>query len=123
MRLDNGELSVDLPADLEWVDEFLWTKVKEKVEVALDGALIIQTATQLKGRPITLRGGSNVWLTREELSKLQAMMDAGKTMTLTLADGRQFQVRFRYAEGAIDYRAVFPNLDRFCEVIIRLMEV
>lgn len=90
--------AVALPSGLTWSDEFSWTPVEQGSDYSLTGALIIQSATKLKGRPITLIGQSDgsdhtVWISRSALLALKTALDvAGATFTLTLHDARTFTV-------------------------------
>ena len=85
--------SFALPDGLTWADEFAWSPRAQKTEYSLTGALIVQEAVKLAGRPITLTGGKNfAWLTRTEVIALRTLLDAGNAMTLTLHDGRTFSV-------------------------------
>jgi len=91
-----------LPEDLTWADEFGWHPVEQSQNRTLGGRLIIQSRALLGGRPITLTGERLLtWLTRLELQQLDALADSGVAMTLTLNDGRVFNVRF------IDYAAAY----------------
>jgi hypothetical protein len=124
MELKNSTITVILPDDLEWIDRYEWTQVKEKVEVTLNGNLVIQTATQIKGRPITLKGGADYgWIDRDTIAALQQLADAGENMTLTFADNTSYNVRFRYEQGAFSASPILPNLEYYNNVIIRLIEV
>jgi len=124
MKLENSTVTVNLPDDLEWIDKYEWTQTKENVQVTLNGNLVIQTATQTKGRPITLKGGVDyAWVDKNILDKLQQLADAGENMTLTFADNTSFNVRFRYKHGPFSADPILPNLQYFNNVTIRLMEV
>jgi len=92
--------TVTLPGDLRWSDEFSWTPVARTAEYSLTGALIIQEATKLAGRPITLEAKNEslgyVWLERVTLLALKTLAETpGWSGTLTLADARSFTVAFR----------------------------
>ncbi len=124
ITLADGTTEITLPGDLEWVDEWEWTKVKESVQYSLTGSLHIQSSVMQAGRPITLRGGSDyAWLDTTQMSALLAMANQNTTMTLTLADGRSFQVRFRYNETPINFQRVAPGIDKFCNIVLRFREV
>ena len=90
--------AITLPATLVWEDEFSWTPVEQSSEYSLTGALILQTATKLAGRTITLVGQSDgldhtAWISRANLIILKTALDvAGATFTLTLHDARTFTV-------------------------------
>ncbi len=101
MILSDGLLSISLPDDLEWIDEFSWSGVEQSSEYTVTGALVVDVATRAAGRPITLKSGDSAWVDRATVAALQALADApGKTMTLTLADAREFDVMFRLHAGA-----------------------
>lgn len=86
---------VTLPDDLQWTDEYAWSPVARASEYSLTGALIVEEAAKLAGRPITL-GGEWAWIGIATLTALRALAaTAGWTGTLVLADSRSFTVAFR----------------------------
>lgn len=89
--------AIALPNGLRWSDEYAWTPVAQATTYSLAGALVIEEATRLAGRPLTLEGGRTwAWLARADLDTLHAaLLTAGATWTLTLHDGRQFTVAAR----------------------------
>lgn len=85
--------AITLPQGLRWTDEFAWSPAAISSIYSVTGALIVQKAVKQAGRPITLVGGAQwAWLTRTEALALQALLDAGNEMTLTLHDARTFTV-------------------------------
>ena len=121
---------IELPAGLIWEDEFNWTPVTQKAEVAVNGALIIQEGAQQGGRPITLVGGDDAcWISRSDLVALYATMQAaGQTMTLTLHDAREFSVMWRRDSQPIEASQVLryeaPSADTWYVVEqLKLMEI
>jgi len=91
MAITLGALT--LPQGLRWSDEFSWSPIVQSSDYSLTGALIVQQAEKLAGRPITLVGGKDfVWMTRAEVIALKTLIDARESMTLTLHDGRSFTV-------------------------------
>ena len=67
--------SVAVPRGMVWVDEFDWVPVERAVTYSLTGALLVDVAPRLAGRPITLaasddRGWSG--MTRDKLITLRA---------------------------------------------------
>ena len=91
---------VTLPGDLRWTDEFAWSPVARSQDYSLTGALILQEAVKLAGRPITLEARNEnagyIWLARAQVAAVQALADTpGWSGTLTLMDGRSFTVAFR----------------------------
>jgi hypothetical protein len=94
--------TLTIPAGCRWIDEFEWSPVQSTEARSLTGALIIDTATKIKGRPITLQASDDAgWhgMTKDIVADLFALAAAPTaTYTLTLADARTFTVRFRTAE-------------------------
>ena len=83
-----------LPSDLLWKDEFQWSSQTKQIDYSLSGALLVQSAIKLSGRPITLMGDW-AWVTRSIVDTLSAKeSSAGATYTLVLADGRNYSVIF-----------------------------
>lgn len=98
--------AITLPADLIWVDEYAYTPVRQSVSIAVDGALIIEAAAQLAGRPITLQGEDDAaWIDRATLEALRAKQyQAALVMTLTVNE-LSFSVLF-VQPGGITARSV-----------------
>lgn len=92
--------TVQIPRGMIWVDEFAWSAVARNVERSITGALIIDAAPLIAGRPITLQGDeSQGWIRRTALLALQALADApDQAYALQLADGRTFSVQFATGE-------------------------
>lgn len=91
--------TITLPDDMVWRDEFAWSPVVQQQQYTLTGALIIEEAKRLAGRPITLGGDEQgpVWADRSTVIALYGWADDTATqMQLTLTDGRPFDVHFRY---------------------------
>lgn len=118
-----------LPDDFEWVDEFAWARWEQSREYALGGALLVDRAERLAGRPVTLEGSDGVWMTRAEVNALLALADSGPaSMPLTLADGRELAVAFDYSAAPISaeplYRETAPGADQLMtNITIRLFTV
>jgi hypothetical protein len=96
--------SVSLPPDLQWADEFAWVALGATATVSLTGAEIVQTGTLQAGRPITLQGGTDfAWLDYATVESLRTLASAaGATYTLTLPDGRTYNVRFRCEDTPVE---------------------
>ena len=118
MQLKNlsDEVALLLPDDLLWTDEHAWTPAVASTSYLITGALLIQSATRLAGRPITLVGAVDMaWVTRATVEQLRAWASvpvgaASGRFALTLADERSFTVAFRHAETPIESEPVlgFP---------------
>ena len=100
--------AVEIPDDLEWVDEFTWTPVAQDSTYGVTGSLYVQTGTKLTGRYITLEGKTDMgWITRTQALALLALRDvAGTEMTLTLQDARTFNVIFRQSEIPVELKTI-----------------
>lgn len=93
---------VQLDDQLQWVNEFEHDAVAQTQERSITGKLLLQYAAAplLHGREIDLRSNGGVWTPLSVVHQLEAMRDEpGRTMLLTLADGRQFHVIFNRASG------------------------
>jgi len=122
--------TVELPDDLEWVDEFTWTPIAQNVEYGATGALFIQESERQAGRTITLQGEEDMcWVTRETVLALRSLyVQADKEMTLTLEDERTFQVRFYHSGTPVDVSPVakgafYSDEDYYKINSIKLIEV
>lgn len=87
---------IALPAGMLWVDEFAWVAALTAVERGLTGAQIIDVATKVEGRSITLQGAQDQgWIRRATLQAVRALADVpGGKYVLKLATGEQFTVMF-----------------------------
>lgn len=94
--LSSATETVQLPRGMVWTDEFDWSAVDSASEYGLGGALIVDAAEKLDGRPVTLEAADDAGhIVRSVLLQVQAMAEVPLAIyTLTLADGRTFPVRF-----------------------------
>lgn len=117
---------IELPFDMEWRDEFVWTPVEHSTDYSQTGSLIVQEGERQDGRPITLRGGrEGAWAMRNTIETLYDMASVpGKQMTLSLW-GREFNVMFRRPaiEAEPIRRMADPTPDHRYALTINLMEV
>lgn len=88
--------AISLPRGMVWVDELNWSTAERASERTLTGALIIDAATRIAGRPITLEGEESAgWISRATLIALHTLAKTPLGVhTLALADGRAFEVMF-----------------------------
>ena len=120
--------ALQLPDNLRWVDEFAWQPLAMNRGYTLGGKLVLETARMLKGRPITL-ADENAWISRSDLETLYSMAGAGAVHTLTLHDGRSFQVMWRYDDApVIEAEPIVPYAspdsgDQYALLAIKLREV
>ncbi|MFM9881197.1 MAG: hypothetical protein ACKVOO_12405 [Burkholderiaceae bacterium] len=130
LTLTYNALTLTLPDDLSWSDEFTWSPIEQTKSYTTTGALLIEEGVRQAGRPITLEGGENrAWCTRQLVTTLYAWCAvAGITMTLVLrAQARSvtfdrergalegFPVLF-YADGSIDASDFYVPTIRLLEL-------
>jgi hypothetical protein len=93
--------TITVHAGCRWIDEFDWSPVESSREYGVTGAQIIDVGIRQAGRPITLQASDRTgWrgMTRTVVQSLHALASAAAEYSLTLADGREFDVIF--APGA-----------------------
>lgn len=93
---------VVLPDDLYWEDEFASPVVAQKIEHTVTGAIIVQEASKVTGRHVTLKGAvDRCWVLRSNILILQSWIDTvNKVMNLTFPDTTIHQVMFRHGGGS-----------------------
>lgn len=112
ITLTNGAVSLVLPVDLDWPDEWSWSPVKTKTEPSITGSLIVDTAAQVGGRLITLQSSpTSGWIARADLATIRSWADdPATTMTLTLR-GTPRAVVFDHEKGAVEAAPVADYSD------------
>ncbi len=95
-------ISIELPDQLDWVDEYSWSPVAQNKTYSITGALLIQSATRQAGRPITLEGRiDTAWCPRSLVDQLYAWAATpGIVLSLTLR-GIARSVTFDHEKGAL----------------------
>lgn len=130
---------IELPADLQWTDEFTAWRVGQQVRNSLNGAMIVQESARQAGRPITLQttrdGTAYVGVVALPIVRaLQASESEARLSPLELVmpahngGDRTFQVRWRRVDGpAIEVeptRFAVPAMDSdLFSITLRLMTV
>lgn len=129
ITVSDGITNVTLPDDIEWQDERAWQPVVQAAEFGITGALVVEAAAKLAGRPITLAGGDDrAWVARSVVDQLAIWHGiAGKQLTLNLR-GVVRSVMFRHHEGnALEAKPVAdvadPPADWPHVMTLRLMEI
>ncbi|MGY8903715.1 MAG: hypothetical protein ACKVIH_04110 [Burkholderiales bacterium] len=130
ITLSYNAVTLALPDDLAWIDEFAWSAVEQTKTYTTTGALLIEEATRQAGRPITLQADDNrAWCTRQLVTSLYAWCAiANITMTLVLRGQARsvtfdrensalegFPVLF-YADGSIDASDFYVPTIRLLEL-------
>lgn len=130
ITLKSGTATITLPADLYWSDEHDWQPVEQSVNRTITGALIVESALRVGGRPITLapEDDSSAWISLANLDLLHAWAAIpGKEMQLTIR-GVERPVIFRHhdssgisARPVVHYSA--PESTDFYLATVRFMEI
>lgn len=122
-----------LPNDLIWTDELVWSPLTRKKGYSIEGSLIVDSFRRLAGRPITLVGNERrSWVRRSLLQELQAWasLENDPIFTLTV-HGVAYLVVFDLGEdgtNAVRGEPVFafdelmPE-DPYCSVELRFFTV
>ncbi len=129
ISLTDGTASLELPGDFNWTDEYTWSPITQDTGYTLSGALVVETATKLAGRPITLVGADDrAWITRATLNQLRAWADiAALELTLTIR-GVDHTVLFRHHDKDIDAveQIMFteePTENTYYRITLRFLEI
>jgi len=119
-----------LSDNMTWVNEHTETPVRERVRTSVTGKLIINHASLQGGARIVCAAfaGDGMFLTRAVVEQLKATRDiSGYTGTLTLADGRQKNVRWDHGQQPIQVEPIplysDPLPENLLRVILRFMEI
>jgi len=104
---------VRLPQDLEWIDETTYSPIKQKIDLTLTGALVVQESAQLAGRPITLQGKDDMaWIKRDIVQQLMNMRDIpGLFMTLQFVEYDPVTDTYGVVHPLLDFEVVFRHFD------------
>ena len=131
LTLSDSGTTLALNPDLYWSDENTWHPVEQTADRTITGALIVQAAGRIAGRPVTLepQDDSAAWMSLADVTALRYWAAVpGKTMTLTLR-GVERDVIFRHQDGGFEARPVIQYRDGhelttdFYRCTIRLMEI
>lgn len=121
-------VTVPLPDDLSWTDEFTWQKVEQSTEYSTTGALIVDAFAKQAGRTITLEGSETyAWCQRGVLVTLRNWAaQPGQTFTLTLR-GIDHTVIFNHEGGALSATPIIDYSDPIdsdpYQIAIRFLEL
>ena len=129
ITLADGTTTITLHKDLFWSDESAWHPVEQTAQRTVTGAMVVQVAERIAGRPITLEPieDSSAWMVRSVIDALRNWAAApGKVMTLTL-HGVAHTVMFRHQDGGFEATPVvhydLPVGADFYLATLRLMEL
>lgn len=130
ITLTDGTTTVTLPDDFYWSDEHDWHPVEQNVERTITGALIVEAAARVGGRPITLQpeDESNAWIALADLAQLETWAATpGKELTLNIRGSTKTVMYRHHDNGGLTAKPVVhfsvPDSDDFYLTTIRLMEI
>lgn len=128
---------IELPADIQWTDEFSAWRVGQYVATTLTGARVVQESALQAGRPITLatvRGSRSLSavVTLATLRQLQALESTPRSTPMVLvlpahnSGSRSFDVLWRRGDGlaleAAPLKHIVPAFDAdLYSLTLRLM--
>ena len=94
--------TVELPDAMNWSNEYSWSPVEQSAEYSTSGAILIDVALKLAGRPIILEGDQDcTWCTRELCDTLQSwVVLPGIELTLVIR-GISHKVIFDHQAGGL----------------------
>lgn len=121
---------LSLPVDLIWKDVHGWSNVVQSVKKSLTGALIIQEASQAKGRLITLSGDqTSAWITKSTLDTLMLKVNTPDKVMVLDFHGTIYNVIFIRSGNKSPiiskeiYELANPDSEHIYSFVLRLMEV
>ena len=133
ITLQHGPDTLDLPPDLIWSDELLWSPVRQATERSITGALIIDRAVRVGGRRITLRGdATSAWINRGTLRQLKTWADQPGAQYVLTINGQARQVIFDHGDAeeprALVVEAVVEysdpqDADYYCSLTLQFLEI
>jgi hypothetical protein len=97
---------------LHWSDEYDWSPVEQSSEYSTEGALLVDVALKLAGRPITLEGTDTAaWISRALCDTLQAWAALPGTELTLVVRGVAHTVIFDHARKGFTAQPIFKLLD------------
>lgn len=122
--------AISLPVDLIWSDEYDWSHVVQNVKKSITGSLVIQEASQAKGRLITLTGGlDSAWITKTTADLIKAKVDTPDLVMSLDFHGTVYDVMFARSgnnspfQSKQIYELADPDAEHIYGFTLKLMEV
>jgi hypothetical protein len=107
ISLAYNAVTLTLPADLAWSDEYDWHPVVQSSQHTTTGALLVESAVKQAGQLITLAGADDqAWITRAQCDQLKAWAALpGVTLSLLLR-GVTYPVMFDHEKTGFEAHLV-----------------
>lgn len=97
---------------LDWTDEYDWSPVEQSTEYSTEGALLVDVAVKLAGRPITLNGADTAaWISRAVCDTLQAWSALPGIELTLIVRGVTRTVMFDHARKGFTAQPIWRLLD------------
>ncbi|WP_281645563.1 hypothetical protein [Parendozoicomonas sp. Alg238-R29] len=96
---DGTGVRIELPADLDWQNEFDWSPIAQNTDRSASGANIIQQTRRHYGQPVELSSGRDWDVDRAKVIAVKQLEESALPVKLTLADGRVLFCVFDRAGG------------------------
>ncbi len=125
VTLSDGTNTIELPADIQWVNEFDWSAIEQEEEHSVAGNLIVHQGEKLAGRPINLESGQGSWVMRSVVLQIQAFYNSAADLTLSFW-GTDYTVAFKRPDGfsATEVtRLANPGPEHFYTINLAFLEV
>lgn len=107
ITLTYNTVTLTLPADLAWPDEYDWHPVVQKAEYTTTGALLVESAVKQAGQLITLAGADDqAWITRALCDQLKAWANLPGIVLTLLLRGVTYSVMFDHEKTGFEARPV-----------------
>ena len=107
ITLTYNAVTLTLPADLAWPDEYDWHPVVQSSQFTTTGALLVETAVKQAGRLITLAGAEDqAWVTRAQCDQLKAWAALPGIALSLLLRGVTYPVMFDHEKTGFEAHLV-----------------
>lgn len=128
IQLTCNGVTITLPADLNWSDEYDWHPVVQESVYTTTGALVIDTGVKQAGRQITLQGGEDfAWTPRSTCDTLRAWAALPLPTMVLVIKGATFDVAFDHSKIPFEAKPVMQFSDNnsadWYVPTLRLMEI
>ena len=128
IQLTCNGVTITLPADLNWSDEYDWHPVLQESTYTTTGALIIDTGVKQAGRQITLQGGDDfAWMPRSQCDTLRALAALPLPTMVLVIRGATFDVAFDHSKTPFEAKPIMQFSDNdaadWYVPTLRLMEI
>lgn len=101
ITLTAAGVTLELDPDLQWVEQYSWSPVVQSLAHSVSGALIIDEAVKLAGRPVTLQPPDEnaAWMPLAAVSQLLAWSAQPELLLHLSIRGVTLDVMFRRTDG------------------------